>query len=219
MDLKSLPPQFIVFEGVDGAGKSTQLQRVSERLTELGIDHITTREPGGTPMAEDIREVMLTKRDEPVSGKAELLLMFAARELHLVNRIRPALSEGRWVLCDRFVDTTFAYQVQGRGLNQAFFFDLMVNVVEDTVPHLTLFFDVSDEECLRRRQTRQGGSDRLDDESLDYLKVVNSTLRELATMPGHGVINGEQSIEQVTEDAFSFIRELATNHQPTETTT
>jgi dTMP kinase len=209
MDLNSLPPQFIVFEGTDGAGKSTQLAQVSKWLTEQGIDHITTREPGGTPMAEDIRSVVLNEREEPVSGKTELLLMFAAREQHLQNRIRPALADGRWVLCDRFIDTTYAYQIAGRGLNQAFFFDLMVNVVEDTAPNLTLFFDVSDEVGLERRNLRVDGKDRLDGEALEYHRVVNQTLQALAELPSHAIIDGEQDIDAVTAATITTIENHA----------
>ncbi|MDX1457703.1 MAG: dTMP kinase, partial [Marinobacter sp.] len=102
--------QFITFEGTEGVGKSTQIARAAEILREQGIDVEITREPGGTPMAEAIRELLLTPRDESVNETTELLLMFAARAQHLHNRILPALEAGRWVLCDRFTDATFAYQ-------------------------------------------------------------------------------------------------------------
>src|SRR5690554_726324 len=107
--------RFITFEGTEGVGKSTQITNAAETLKELGVDCIVTREPGGTPMAEAIREVLLAPRDEPVNDLTELLLMFAARAQHLHTLILPALEKGQWVLCDRFTDATFAYQGGGRG--------------------------------------------------------------------------------------------------------
>lgn len=105
--------RFITFEGTEGVGKSTQISNAAETLKELGVDCIVTREPGGTPMAEAIRELLLAPRDEPVNDLTELLLMFAARAQHLHTLILPALDQGRWVLCDRFTDATFAYQGGG----------------------------------------------------------------------------------------------------------
>jgi len=210
MSLTSLPPQFIVFEGGDGAGKSTQLKLLSEKLTELGIDHITTREPGGTPMAEEIRDVMLKKRDEPVAGNTELLLIFAARQQHLDNRILPALAEGRWVLCDRFIETTYAYQCVGRGVNEGFFFDMMVNVVGDHSPHLTIYLDVDDEVSVQRRAARKDGSDRIDDETQEFFTKINDTLRGFAlNLPHHATVDGNQPEEAVANDVFAFVEDLA----------
>ena len=108
--------QFITFEGTEGVGKSTQLTNAADTLAGLGVDYIVTREPGGTPMAEAVRELLLAPRDEPVNEITELLLMFAARAQHLHTRILPALEQGQWVLCDRFTDATFAYQGGGRGV-------------------------------------------------------------------------------------------------------
>ena len=209
MDLKSLPPQFIVFEGIDGAGKTTQLKKLSELLTDMGIDHITTREVGGTEMAEKIRDLMLSDYEEEVSGKTELLLAFAAREQHLKNTITPALKAGKWVLCDRYVDSTYTYQVVGRNLDNAQFFDLMVNVVGDMVPNLTLFIDINDNVALKRRAKRTGGGDRIDNEDPDYFKRVNATMRELGKLPSHKTINGEQPVYMVTGDVIAAINEHA----------
>ena len=108
--------QFITFEGTEGVGKSTQIANAADALKGLGVDCIVTREPGGTPMAEAIRELLLAPRDEPVNDLTELLLMFAARAQHLHTLILPALEKGQWVLCDRFTDATFAYQGGGRGV-------------------------------------------------------------------------------------------------------
>lgn len=108
--------QFITFEGTEGVGKSTQLTNAAKVLRSEGIDVVVTREPGGTPMAEAIRELLLAPRDEPVHELTELLLMFAARAQHLHTRILPALEAGQWVLCDRFTDATFAYQGGGSSM-------------------------------------------------------------------------------------------------------
>ena len=109
--------QFITFEGTEGVGKSTQLQNAAAALRGAGVDVMVTREPGGTPMAESIRELLLAPREEPVNDITELLLMFAARAQHLHSLILPELAAGRWILCDRFTDATFAYQGGGRGVS------------------------------------------------------------------------------------------------------
>src|SRR6202047_2395347 len=108
--------RFLTIEGIEGVGKTTQVARLSHYLAERGIDHVVTREPGGTPLAEKIRDLVLRPRDETLPPAAELLLMFAARAVHLANHIEPVLNAGRWVICDRFTDATYAYQGGGRGL-------------------------------------------------------------------------------------------------------
>ncbi|KXS47961.1 MAG: dTMP kinase, partial [Marinobacter sp. T13-3] len=110
--------RFITFEGTEGVGKSTQLKQAAITLEQLGVDVVVTREPGGTPMAEKIRELLLAPREEVVHETTELLLMFAARAQHLHTKILPALERGQWVLCDRFTDATFAYQGGGRGVSR-----------------------------------------------------------------------------------------------------
>lgn len=109
---------FLTFEGTEGVGKSTQLKNAAEMLESAGVPVLVTREPGGTPMAEAIRELLLAPREEPVHELTELLLMFAARAQHLHTRILPALAAGQWMLCDRFTDATFAYQGGGRGVSR-----------------------------------------------------------------------------------------------------
>jgi dTMP kinase len=108
---------FITFEGTEGVGKSTQVERLREALAQRGIACCVTREPGGTALAEQIRELLLSPRDEPMDAHTELLLVFAARAQHLARVIRPALAQGQWVLCDRFTDATYAYQGGGRQLS------------------------------------------------------------------------------------------------------
>ena len=110
---------FLTFEGIEGVGKTTQVARLAQALVGRGVPHVVTREPGGTPLAERIRDLVLTPGSERVPDAAELLLMFAARSVHLENWIEPSLAAGRWVICDRFTDATYAYQGAGRGLAQA----------------------------------------------------------------------------------------------------
>ena len=134
--------RFITLEGGEGAGKSTNLAFVAAWLRQRGITLITTREPGGTPLAEQIRTLLLEVREEPVAAVAELLLMFSARAQHLARVIEPALARGDWVLCDRFTDATYAYQGAGRGFPE----ELVTNVIGiatgGLTPDLTLFFDL-----------------------------------------------------------------------------
>jgi dTMP kinase len=199
--------KFIVFEGVDGAGKTTQRRLVAERLRADGKEVVETREPGGTPFAEEIRTLALAGRDEPISPTTELLLMFAARGQHMRQVIRPALEAGKWVLCDRFIESSYAYQVRGKGAEEALFYDLVVHVVGATIPDLTLFLDLPDEIANERRLARTEQFDRMDAETAAFHATVRQTLRELSTMPRHRVINGNQPIDAVTADILTALNE------------
>src|ERR1700761_5681713 len=130
--------RFITLEGIEGAGKSTVAQVASEWLAARGISVRVTREPGGTPLAERVRKIVLERGPEAVSPKAETLLMFAARSIHVENLIRPALEQGQWVICDRFTDATRAYQGYGRGMDAAWIEQLAVAVHGDLPPDRTL---------------------------------------------------------------------------------
>jgi len=163
------PPrgQFITLEGIEGAGKSTQLATVCSELQRAGIVPVVTREPGGAPMAEQIRAMLLDPASQGMTSDAELLLMFAARAEHIHRTIEPALAAGRWVLCDRFTDATYAYQGGGRGVDPA-----RIATLEDLVqgglrPNLTLLFDVSAEIGLARAKGR-AALDRFESESIAF---------------------------------------------------
>ena len=132
---------FITVEGGEGVGKSTNMAYLESHLQQRGIDLLVTREPGGTPMAEDIRELLLTPREEAVTGLSELLLIFAARAQHIAEVIEPALAAGRWVLCDRFTDATYAYQSGGRRMEAASIRQLEELVQGDLRPDYTLLLD------------------------------------------------------------------------------
>lgn len=163
--------QFITLEGCEGVGKSTNLQFIEQCLRERGIDVVVTREPGGTPLAEEIRELVLAKRNEKVNALAELLLIFAARAQHLQEIIVPNLQAGRWVLCDRFTDATYAYQGRGRGLNKGEVEQLEQLVQGELRPNLTILLDIDIEQGLQRADER-GELDRFESEPREFFQTV-----------------------------------------------
>ncbi len=170
---------FLTVEGGEGAGKSTQMDVIEAVLREKGIAVLRTREPGGTPLAEEIRSLLLTPREEPVIELTELLLVFAARAQHLESFIRPALSRGDWVLCDRFVDATLAYQGAGRGMSAELIARLRDLVLGDFTPDFTLLLDVPAQRGLERAAAR-GASDRFERESTQFHERVRECYLRLA---------------------------------------
>lgn len=174
---------FITFEGPEGAGKSTNLRVFAEALAERGCTPLITREPGGTPVAERIREVLLSNHEEPMHADAELLLMFAARAQHLNALIRPALAEGRVVISDRFTDATYAYQGGGRGIDTQRIAALENWVQGDLRPDLVLVFDVPVELGMARARARSA-LDRFEQEQQQFFEKVRHTyLRRAAAEP------------------------------------
>jgi dTMP kinase len=147
--------RFLTIEGIEGVGKSTQITRLAQHLSVRGVSPLVTREPGGTPLAEQIRALVLTAGGEAVPPAAELLLMFAARSVHLANLIEPALRAGRWVLCDRFTDATYAYQGAGRGVARQTIAALEILVQGTRRPDLTLLLDAPVELALERARKRR----------------------------------------------------------------
>ncbi len=156
---------FVTFEGIEGAGKSTQLARAAGFLAGRGIGVELTREPGGTPVAEALRRLLLEPQAEALDATAELMLVFAARAIHVSNRIRPALERGAWVLCDRFTDATEAYQGAGRGLPLANIRALEGIAQGGLRPDLTLLFDLPVDQALARAAARQAPGDRFESEA------------------------------------------------------
>lgn len=169
--------RFITLEGGEGVGKSTNLEWVAQWLVARGVEVVRTREPGGTPRAEAMRELLLSPQaDEPLDADAELLLVFAARAQHLAQRIRPALERGAWVLCDRFTDATFAYQGGGRGIEPDRIAELERFVQRGLGPDLTLLLDMPVAAAQRRLQgrlTASGNSrDRFEQEQASFFEAV-----------------------------------------------
>lgn len=172
--------RFISLEGIEGAGKSTLARALEATLNERGLRVRLTREPGGTPLAEQLRALVLARGGERISAEAETLLMFAARAIHLENLIRPALRSGIWVICDRFTDATRAYQGAGRGVDPALIERLAIAVHADLWPHRTLLLDLPVELGLTRAGKRQGEGDRFEDEDWRFFERVRARYLELA---------------------------------------
>jgi dTMP kinase len=201
--------KFLTIEGTEGVGKSTNLAFVRDWLVAKGIEVIVTREPGGTPLAEEIRGLLLAKRDEPVDETTELLLVFAARAQHLAQVIKPALARGAWVLSDRFTDATYAYQGGGRGLNRATIAQLEQLVQEELRPDLTLILDIDVELGLNRARQR-GELDRFESETLEFFERVRVAYHQRATAaPGcYGIIDAGQPLEKVQQDIDRLLTRL-----------
>lgn len=178
----------ITVEGIEGVGKTTNINWICECLAEQGIPFIQSREPGGTTLAEEIRQLLLTPRDEKMSDLTELLLVFAARAQHLHQLIRPALLRGNWVVCDRFTDATYAYQGGGRGLDMSVIAALE-NLVQNTLrPDLTLILDIEPALGLARAHQR-GAPDRFEQEAISFFTRVRQTYLERAqASPGRYLI-------------------------------
>lgn len=163
--------RFITVEGGEGVGKTTNLDFIEASLRAQGRDVVRTREPGGTPLAESVRELLLAPRDEQVSDLTELLLVFAARAQHLEQVIKPALAAGKWVLCDRFTDATYAYQGAGRGMDMTAIATLEQLVQQTLRPDLTLLLDVPVEIGMARASARSA-PDRFESEQLQFFEAV-----------------------------------------------
>jgi len=173
--------RFVTLEGIEGAGKSTIAKFALAWLTRQGIPGRLTREPGGTPLAERVRQIVLERGSEPLSPLAETLLMFAARELHLKNVIRPALERGEWVICDRFTDATRAYQGAGRGVDAQLIETLATAVHADLAPDCTLLLDLPVSVGLGRARAREAGAaDRFEAETVAFFERVRAGYLELA---------------------------------------
>jgi dTMP kinase len=160
--------RFITFEGIDGAGKSTQIDAVAAALRSRGLPIVLTREPGGTALGEALRDLILS---QPMTAETETLLLFAARAEHLARVIRPALAAGQWVLCDRFTDATYAYQAGGRGVAQERIAALERWVHADLQPDLTLLFDVPPD-VAAGRLARTRAADRFEAEEIGFFQAV-----------------------------------------------
>jgi dTMP kinase len=173
-------PRFITLEGIEGAGKTTVADRITQALRGRGITVHATREPGGTKVAERVRSLVLDRGDEHISATAETLLMFGARQIHIDNLIRPSLTRGEWVICDRFTDATHAYQGGGRGVDRKLIDQLAQAVHGDLWPDCTLLLDVPVRVGLERMQARRGAVDRFEIESPQFFDRVRNRYLELA---------------------------------------
>ncbi len=204
--------RFITFEGGEGVGKSTQIAASATWLRQQGIEVVLTREPGGTPRAERLRQILLERGDEPMPGSCELLLMFAARSTHLENLVRPAVARGDWVLCDRFTDATYAYQGGGRGMPLTHI-DALVQAVHPAYwPDLTLLLDAPVETGLERASERNGanGPDRFETEQREFFERVREAyLSRAAREPRRiRVVDASAGVDAVQQQIRALLGEL-----------
>ena len=187
--------RFITLEGGEGVGKSTNLAFVQQHIQGAGFEVMATREPGGTPLAEEIRGLLLAVRDEPMAQLTELLLVFAARAQHVANLIEPALARGVWVLSDRFTDATYAYQGGGRGMDRTTIAELESLVQGKLRPDLTLYLDGPPEIAETRLAGRE--LDRFEREQRTFFERVRAVYLERATDPRFRVIDASHPLDRV----------------------
>ncbi|TXS91209.1 dTMP kinase [Parahaliea aestuarii] len=200
---------FITVEGGEGVGKSTNIDYLQDYLRNHGVELVLTREPGGTALAEQVRELLVQQREEKFDPLAELLLIFAARAQHIAEVIEPALGAGHWVLCDRFTDATYAYQSGGRGLDPDLVRRMETLVQGDLRPDFTLLFDAPVEVGMERARNR-GSLDRFELEEIQFFERVRQTYLRLARESSgrFRVIDASQSLECVREKLHTVSTEL-----------
>lgn len=200
----SLNSRFISIEGVDGAGKTTHVAAVVEGLRKLGHEVVHTREPGGTPLAERLRELLLY---HAMSPETETMLMFGARKDHIETVILPALQRGAFVVCDRFADSSWAYQGGGKGVSSSFLEQLESMTLQGLTPGLTLLFDLPVEVSLERLKLTGKTPDKFESESAAFFHQVRQAYQERARLnPAIKVINSAQTIEQIAKNVQVHIQ-------------
>lgn len=202
------PGRLITLEGGEGAGKSTNARYIQTWLEQRGRSVLLTREPGGSPLAEDIRHLVLKDWDEGMPGACEILLMFAARSAHLQNTILPALNAGKDVICDRFIDSSYAYQGAGKGVPLDHIKALEDIVMSGFSPALTVVFDLDPESGIRRTQLR-GEQNRFEWQTPDYLRRVRAMFLERAQAhPARcAVLDAGRPLDQVQADLARILQE------------
>lgn len=199
---------FITFEGGEGSGKSSALRLLDERLRAEGYQTVLTREPGGTPIAEQIRNVILDKGNTKMDSRTEALLYAASRRQHLVEKVWPAIKEGKLVLCDRYLDSSLAYQGGARGLGIDNVLNVNMFATEGTFPDLTLLFDIEPELGLERiAKNAEREVNRLDLEKIEFHRGVRKTFLELAARYPERfvIIDASQPLDKVVEDAYATV--------------
>jgi len=203
-------PKFITIEGIEGVGKTTQMAFIANFLHQHNINVVSTREPGGTPLAEDIRQMLLSPRDEKVAVDTELLLLFASRAQHVAEIIRPAFARKKWVLCDRFLDATFAYQGGGRNVPLARIQQLADWTLDGLTPDLTLLLDAPVDIALQRAADRKQAKDRFEQERAEFFTVVRKgyLARAQAEPNRIKIIDTNKSLPEVQKDIAVILEKL-----------
>lgn len=200
--------KFITFEGGEGSGKSTQIKLLAEAFAKAGVPHIVTREPGGTPGAERIRELLVSGKTDRWLPETETLLFYAARLEHVKRHIEPALAEGKHVLCDRFADSTMVYQGAGKGLPDAFIQQLHNLSLGNFMPDLTLILDIDPEEGLKRANAQSHDEKRFEALGLEFHRRIRAAFQSLATRePGRCLlISAGQAKEALHRDVLDQLQ-------------
>jgi dTMP kinase len=206
--------RFITFEGGEGAGKSTQLKRLVARLEALGHEVAATREPGGSPGAESIRDLVLNGAADRWSPTTETLLMYAARRDHIERVIRPALARGAWVVCDRFADSTRAYQGAAGGTDPGLIAALEAHILEETRPDLTLIFDFPPETGLARALARPGAEARFESKGMAFHERLRAGFLAIAAAEPErcAVIDAQGSLDEVEAAVWRAVEERLAVH-------
>lgn len=200
--------KFITFEGCDGCGKSTQLKMLSAYLTEKGIAHVFTREPGGGKISEAIREILLSGKNMEMTDECEALLYAAARVQHLHDRVQPALAEGKFVICDRYVDSSLAYQAYARNLGEEFVRQINAYALEHYLPDATVFIDLTPEDAFKRKHGADE-NDRLEQAGMAFHRRVYEGFDTLAKQnPERFIrIDGKQSPQNIFDAVVKALQE------------
>lgn len=200
--------KFVTFEGCDGCGKSTQLKLLSTYLTENNIPHIFTREPGGGKISEAIREILLNGKNGDMTDECEALLFAAARVQHLRDRVEPALREGKLVICDRYVDSSLAYQAYARELGREFIEKINAYALENYLPDLTVFIDLTPEAAFRRKHGADE-NDRMEQAGMTFHKRVYEGYSALANEYPERIarVDGEKTPNEIFESVLALLKE------------
>jgi len=205
--------QLLTVEGIEGAGKSTHLDFIRQRLTAAGLSVLMTREPGGTPLGEEIRSLLLSRRQGGMAVESELLLMFAARSEHLARVIRPALNTGHWVVSDRFVDASYAYQGGGRGIPVERIQLLEQWVQGDLRPDYTILFDLDAHTGLSRARSR-GEADRFEQEDIEFFNRIRRQYLTMAkaSPERYRIINATPELAHVQQQIKQVVDDIVKRH-------
>ena len=200
--------KFITFEGCDGCGKSTQLKMFNEYLTQQNIPHIFTREPGGGKISEAIREILLSGKNMEMTDECEALLYAASRVQHLSDRVEPALQEGKLVICDRYVDSSFAYQAYARGLGVDFIGKINAYALQKYLPDVTIFIDLTPEAAFSRKKGADQ-DDRLELAGMQFHQKVYEGYKQLATQEPERIVcvDGNKTPDGIFADVLNALKD------------
>ena len=200
----------ITFEGIDGCGKSTQIELLRRKLEDEGYETVLMREPGGTTIGESIRNILLDKVNTLMTTETELLLFEAARAQIVREFIRPMVSSGKIVLCDRFIDSSVAYQGYGRNLGREVVDKLNKFAIGETVPDITFIFDIEPSAAIARMESRGRERDRLDEEGIQFMSKVREGYLEIAKTDKERVrlLNAEKDIDELSREIYKIFKEV-----------